>query len=236
MQKWLGKIHLCWCLAVFAILFLLFFPLLLIPILFKSQHALTGKINRAWARILFPCSFLPYRIEVRGTLKKDSQYIFCPNHFSYLDIPVMGLTPINCVFVGKHDMERVPLFGFMYSQLHITVNRGKLKSKYSSFRRAAQALDENKSLIIFPEGGIVSQDFPNMARFKDGAFRLAIEKQIPIVPVTLLTNWKILPDERFYLTRQRIQIIFHEPIAPQGHTIQSLRETTFGVIQTKLLA
>src|SRR6185503_5315375 len=98
------------------------------------------------------------------------QYIFCPNHFSYLDIAAMGLNSHDSIFVGKNDMENIPLFGFMYRSLHITVDRTKLKSRYSSMLRTFGALDEGKSLVIFPEGGIMTEKDPVMSKFKDGAF------------------------------------------------------------------
>ena len=221
---------------MFGVVFAFLFPLFLIPILFKKQHRLIGVLNRWWAKVVFTCSFLPYSTECRAKLNSKKQYIFCPNHFSYIDIPAMGLNPCNSIFVGKSEMASVPFFGYMYSKLHITVNRSKLKSKYSSFIKSKEAIDEGKSLVIFPEGGIVTTTFPHMARFKDGAFRLAIEKQIPVVPVTIATNWILLPGDLVPLKRYPIKVIFHEPIHPDSKTwtIQTLKEKVFTTIDTEL--
>src|SRR6185503_52249 len=158
----------------------------------------------------------------------------CPNHFSYLDIPTMGLNRINTIFVGKSEMERIPLFGFMYSRLHITVDRSKLKSKFITLQRSLEALDQGKSLVIYPEGGIITNDPPNMTSFKDGAFRAAIEKQIAIVPVSIPFNWIIMPDPPKFLYRKEIVVIFHEPIETKGLNIQQaaeVRDRTSKVIQ-----
>ena len=85
-----------------------------------------------------------------------------------------------------------------------------------------KALDDGKSLVIFPEGGIITEKDPVMSKFKDGAFRASIEKQIPIVPVTIPFNWIILPPDQLLLTWKPLKIIFHEPIDPSGYTLQEL--------------
>jgi 1-acyl-sn-glycerol-3-phosphate acyltransferase len=149
----------------------------------------------------------------------------------------MGLNPVNSLFVGKNDMEKIPLFGFMYRRLHITVNRSKLKSRVETMVKTIQALDEGKSLVIYPEGGIISTTPPEMASFKDGAFRAAIEKQIPIVPVTIPHNWIILPDGEFLVHWGVIIVIFHEPIETTGLTLNDIgriKELVRDTIATEL--
>lgn len=232
--KWL---YTAYGLFVFSITFFTLLPFLLIPIIFPSKHKLVGIINRVWAKALFIGIGKPYRVEIRGALDKKRSYIFCPNHFSYIDIPTMGLTPINTIFVGKSSMSKVPLFGWMYSRLHITVDRSNLKSRYSSMLQSLEAIDAGKSLVIFPEGGIITKKDPVISRFKDGAFRTAIEKQIPIVPVTIPYNWIILPPYEFLVWRGRIKVIFHEPVETVGLTlsdVDALREKVYNIINTEL--
>lgn len=222
---------------VFCVLFVVLFPLLLIPITFPSQWRLTGIINRWWARLMFVGVGLPFRVEVKGSLDQSRQYIFCANHFSYLDIPTFGLNPVNAIFVGKNSIERVPLFGYMYGKLHITVDRASLRSRFNTMKQGMQAIDEGKSLMIFPEGGMVATNPPQMAPFKEGAFRLAIEKQVPIVPVTIVNNWIILPDPENRLHWGAVKIMFHEPLETQGMTVdqtEELKQRTFQVISLAL--
>lgn len=236
-NRLIRTIHTGYGLLVFVVLFILLFPLLMIPIVFPSRFRLVGVINRAWARALFILCFLPFRVEVRQRLDPSRNYIFCPNHFSYLDIPTMGLNPHNTIFVGKNEMERIPLFGFMYRKLHITVDRSKLKSRFNTMLRSLEALDHGKSLVIYPEGGIITQHPPEMARFKDGAFRAAIEKQVPLVPVTIPNNWLLLPDNQFLLTWGLIHVVFHEPIETTGYTLEQvdiLKNKVREVIETEL--
>jgi 1-acyl-sn-glycerol-3-phosphate acyltransferase len=237
-MKIVRAIHTFWGLFVFNFLFILLFPFLLVPILFPKQFHLTGIINRWWAKGMFHFVFIPFEIVERTKLDRRKQYIFCANHFSYLDIPTMGLNPINAVFVGKNDMERAPLFGFMYRKLHITVNRENFRSRGNTVIAAMNAIDEGKSLIIFPEGGMLSQNAPEMIPFKDGAFRMAIEKKIPIVPVTIPFNWKKLPDRLpMRLQPGKVRIIFHEPIETSGMSLDDigkLKANTFQIIDSEL--
>jgi 1-acyl-sn-glycerol-3-phosphate acyltransferase len=237
-MKFVRLVHTVYGFTVFSILFLVFFPFLLIPIIFQGQFQLVGIINRWWAKWMFVFCFLPFRVECRSTLKRNQSYVFCPNHFSYLDIPTMGLNPINTIFVGKNDMEKIPLFGYMYKKLHITVNRKSLKSRSNTMLAGMQAIDEGKSLVIYPEGGMVTKNPPYMAPFKDGAFRTAIEKQIPIVPVTIPFNWIILPDKKkIRLHAGKVKVIFHEPIETKGMTLDDvarLKHLVFNVIDSEL--
>lgn len=236
-MKFLRALHTGYGLVVFVILFLIFFPLFLIPITVRSQYKLVGVFNRWWAFALFTLLGLPWRCDLHEKLERNKQYIFCPNHFSYLDIAAMALNPVNAIFVGKNAMEKIPLFGFMYRNLHITVDRSKLSSKYGSYTRSLDALAEGKSLVIFPEGGMVSMHPPHMTRFKDGAFRLAIEKQIAIVPVTLPHNWIILPEAPMLLHWKKLRLIFHEPIDASAYTandIEALKARVYRVIDQEL--
>jgi 1-acyl-sn-glycerol-3-phosphate acyltransferase len=223
-MKWLKALRTGYGIFVFSILFIILFPFFLVPISFPRAHRLVGILNRIWAKALFILCLIPFKVECRSRLRRSGQYIFCPNHFSYLDIPTMGLNPVDAIFVGKNEMENIPLFGFMYRHLHITVDRSQLGSRVTTFRRTVDALGEGKSLVIYPEGGILSQTPPELAPFKDGAFRAAIEKQIPIVPVTIPHNWIILPDGPLLLNRGKITVIFHEPISTEGYKPESVGE------------
>ncbi|HCM78022.1 MAG TPA: 1-acyl-sn-glycerol-3-phosphate acyltransferase [Cytophagales bacterium] len=233
----LKRIYTAYGMLVFGTFFVVFFIPLLIPIFFPKKHKLVGVFNRWWAKSLFIFLGIPYRLEYKSKLDPNKQYIFAPNHFSFIDIPTMGLNKHNTIFVGKSEMETVPFFGWMYKNLHITVDRTRLKSMYATLIKSMQALDEGKSLTIFIEGGIYTDQPPKMARLKDGAFRAAIEKQIPIVPVTIPHNWILLPVEPMLLNWTPTSIIFHEPVEVAGMTLDdmsSLKEKVYQVIDTEL--
>ena len=156
-----------------------------------------------------------------------------------MDIPLLTLTmPSFFVFVGLHDLEKIPLFGYMYQKIHITVNRGSLRNRYQTFQKSKDALDAGKNLLIFPEGGIWTTDFPKISEFKEGPFRIAIEKQVPVIPVTIPYNWKLLPVfDASKLRWHRQTVVFHEPIETQGMTLADLpklREQTYRVIENQM--
>lgn len=237
-MKLVRYVYTAYAFIVFVLIFLLIFPFFLIPIANPKKFRLVGIINRYWAWIYFPLIFMPWHVEYRKKLDPNKNYIFCPNHFSYLDIAIMGLNHHNTIFVGKSQMESIPLFGYMYRKLHITVDREKLSSKYSTYTRSLAALDEGKSLVIFPEGGIVTHRPPHMGRFKDGPFRASIEKKVEIVPVTIPFNWIILPDTKYLILHWKpLKLIFHEPIHPSSFTLKELdtfKETVYSIIDTEL--
>jgi 1-acyl-sn-glycerol-3-phosphate acyltransferase len=180
---------------------------------------------------------LPFKVIYKQKPDPKKQYVFCANHFSFFDIPVMGINPVASLFVGKSSIARVPLFGYVYKKTHITLDRDKAKSRYEALERCKQEVDNGLSLAIFPEGGIVAKAPPKMGKFKDGAFKVAIEKQIPIVPVTIPFNWIILPDDTYLLCWHRNCIVFHEPIETTGmdmNDLEALKERTFRVIDKEL--
>jgi 1-acyl-sn-glycerol-3-phosphate acyltransferase len=237
-MRFVWRLYTLYGLVIFFILFVIFFFLLLIPIVLHRKFRLVGKFNRWWAKLLFILIGMPFKVIYHERLNKKKQYIFCPNHCSYMDIATLALNDHDTVFVGKNDLKNIPFFGFMYSKLHITVDRAKLKSRYITLVKSLKAIDHGKSLVIFPEGGIVTKYPPAMGEFKDGAFRAAIEKQIAIVPVTIPYNWIILPPDRFLLHWKPMKVIFHEPIDPSIYTLKELhilKAKVKSIIENELL-
>ena len=151
---------------------------------------------------------------------------------------MLGLIPFDLVFIGKSSLAKVPLFGYMFKNLHIAVDRNSMKSRGESILKARIALDEGASVVFFPEGGISSKAPPAMAKFKDGAFKLALDKQIPIIPVTLSYNHLILPDDGKFLLRYKpIKVVIHEPVSVKGcgpNDVNQLKLKCFNIIQDQL--
>lgn len=219
-------------------IFLLMMPLFIVLIQKEKWHFLALKLNKLWAKAFFASIFIPYEIELRGELREDQRYIICANHFSYLDIPTLGLSPINFKFMGKDSLSNVPLFGYMFKKLHITVNRSDFRHRYKAYEKAKEALDKGFNLAIYPEGGMRTKNPPTMAAFREGPFRIAIERQIPIVPVTIPYNWIILPDDdKFLLRWHKAKMIFHEPVETKGlnkEDVDKLKERVYTIIDTEL--
>jgi 1-acyl-sn-glycerol-3-phosphate acyltransferase len=216
--------------------FLLIFPFILICIWVPGWKKYGRKINRYWARVYFSLIFLPVKIERKGKIEKGKPYIFLANHFSYLDVAMMGFIPGDVLFVGKASIRKAPLFGYYFKKLHIAVDRERAKSRAETMRRAGEALEKGSGIVLFPEGGIYTQHPPSMVQFKNGAFRLAMEKQIPIIPVTLSFNHLILPEDgQLLLHRKQAKMVFHEALLPKDFDSDiHLKERCFETIQNQL--
>lgn len=234
----LRRLYSTYSLSLFALIFILMLPVFVLLINFNKRHPLVYTLHRIWAWLFYFLSFIPIKKIYSDKIDFSRQYIYCSNHFSYLDIPAIGINKIRPIFVGKSSLGKIPLFGYMYRNIHITLDRERLKSRYSALEKCAKELDEGRNLVIFPEGGITSKNPPKMARFKEGAFRLAIEKQIPIVPVTIPYNWILLPDDgKLLLHRHENMIIFHDPVETKNLSIKdldSLKSRVFDTITKEL--
>ncbi len=113
------------------------------------------------------------------------------NHTSITDIMLMlAVIDHTFVFLGKVELSRIPLFGYFYRRTCILVDRSSQKSRLEAFAEAQRRLKQGNSICIFPEGGVPDDESVVLAPFKDGAIRLAIDHQIPIVPIAFHDNKK----------------------------------------------
>ena len=167
------------------------FPLLLLSVARRSWYPMFFRLAQFWARfILFGMGFLPKIKRLQNTVKGKS-YMYIANHTSMADIMLTLHTVHNpFVFVGKQELARFPLFGFFYKRTCILVDRGDPKSRLAVFKQAQQRLAQGLSICIFPEGGVPDKNDVLLDTFKDGAFRLAIDHQIPVVPMVFFDNKK----------------------------------------------
>lgn len=174
-----------------AIPILIMLPFLLASIITESGYPYFFKMARIWAKfILFGMGFY-YKIERLQKLEKGKSYMIVANHTSMTDIMLMlAIIKNPFVFVGKKELVKIPLFGFFYKRTCILVDRNSSKSKNEVFKRAQSRLNKGLSICIFPEGGVPDDESILLDEFKDGAFRLAIDHQIPIVPIVFADNKK----------------------------------------------
>lgn len=232
----LRKIYTAYAGITFVLTFLAIFPFFVICIWVPGWKKFGRKINQYWAKTYFSLIFLPVKIEQNSKIQKNQPYIFLANHFSYLDVAMMGFVPGDVLFVGKASIRKAPLFGYYFKKLHIAVDRGRVKSRAETMRRAGLALESGSGIVLFPEGGIYTQNPPQMVPFKSGAFRLAVEKNVPIIPVTLSHNYQILPDDgKLLLHRKPAKMVLHQPLFPADYgTVEELMEACYQVIQNQL--
>lgn len=174
-----------------AIPIVIMMPFLFISILKEKWYPYFFMMARIWAKaILFGMGFST-RLEVDQEILSGKSYMFVANHTSMTDIMLMLSVVKNpFVFVGKKELAKIPLFGFFYKRTCILVDRNNSKSRMAVFDRAQKRLNDGLSICIFPEGGVPHDESVILDDFKDGAFRLAIDHQIEVVPLTFADNKK----------------------------------------------
>lgn len=227
-----------WFYILVALPILILFPILLISILKESWYPYFFKIARFWAKIILIGMGFRYKIESEQIPEKDKSYMFVANHTSMADIMLMLVSIKNpFVFVGKQELAKIPLFGFFYKRTCILVDRNSPKSRQAVFLRAQKRLKTGVSICIFPEGG-VPEEHIILDEFKDGAFRLAINHQIPIVPITFADNKKRFSYTFFSGSPGKMRVKIHAFLLTKGLTVSDtkiLNSTARTVILNQLL-
>ena len=183
-------IYRIWFYILVALPIIVLFPLLIISIAREQWYPYFFKLARLWSKtILIGMGFI-WKVEREQVPEMDKSYMFVANHTSMVDIMLMLVSVKNpFVFVGKKELAKIPLFGFFYKRTCILVDRSSAKSRQAVFLQAQRRLKQGLSICIFPEGG-VPEEHILLDEFKDGAFRLAINHNIPIVPITFADNKK----------------------------------------------
>jgi len=203
---------------------LILFPILIISILKESWYPYFFKLARIWARFILIGMGFKVKIENQQTLQKNKSYMFIANHTSMADIMLMLVSVKNpFVFVGKKELAKIPLFGFFYKRTCILVDRSSPKSRQAVFLMAQRRLKSGLSICIFPEGG-VPEEHIMLDEFKDGAFRLAINHQIPVVPLTFKDNKKRFSYTFFSGGPGLMRVKVHEFLETKNLKIDSTKE------------
>ncbi|KAA5827376.1 1-acyl-sn-glycerol-3-phosphate acyltransferase [Algibacter amylolyticus] len=228
-----------WFYILVALPILLLFPILLVSIAKESWYPYFFRIARLWAKFILIGMGFAYSIKRDEVPDKNKSYMFIANHTSMADIMLMLVTVKNpFVFVGKAELAKIPLFGFFYKRTCILVDRSSPKSRQAVFLRAQRRLKSGLSICIFPEGG-VPEEHVMLDSFKDGAFRLAINHQTPIVPITFADNKKRFSYTFFSGSPGRMRVKVHKFIPTEGLKIEDtkgLNENSRTVILNQLEA
>jgi len=232
-MKWIGylfsSLWRLWFLTVFIVVFIIFIPLLFFFTAIVKNHIIVAHLTRYWSKITIWLSFLFPIVEWEEEINKSKNYIFCPNHISTLDIPlILAVLPVPLQYIGKAEIAKLPLFGYFYKNNSVIVNRENRKASYSAFLKAEERLKQGLSLCIFPEGKIPKANVL-LKKFKNGPFRLAIEQDITVIPITLPDNKKLFPPEYFKGRPGLVRIKVHKAIH-----IKDLEQKTIKNLNTRV--
>jgi len=213
-----------WFYVLVTIPIIILMPLLLISISREQWYRYFFKLARFWAKFILVGMGFNYRIKKEQILNPKASYMFVANHTSMTDIMLMLVSVKNpFVFVGKKELAKIPLFGFFYKRTCILVDRSSAKSRQAVFLRAQRRLQQGLSICIFPEGG-VPEESVLLDEFKDGAFRMAINQQIPIVPMTFYDNKKRFSFTFFSGGPGKMRVKTHNFFSTEGLTIEDTKD------------
>ena len=223
-------------LLVFSSLFIFFSIPLLLGIWFTGLKKMAYWAHHKIARIFFAFIFIPMKIRYEEGVDLNKKYVIIANHFSYIDIPALAALNIPFKFIGKMQVNNIPVLGYIFKNLHIMVDRDSKESRKQTYVDSFNSIDEGYSIGIFPEGGIKTEKVPKMAPFKNGAFAMALEKQVPILPVSLLGAYKIMKGS-FFINWSPCEVVCHKPIYTEGYTtkdIDKFRDKCYKILQSEL--
>jgi 1-acyl-sn-glycerol-3-phosphate acyltransferase len=192
-----------------------------------------------WADCWFVLIFIFHKKIYEAPHDKSVSYIFISNHISYLDaamIPKAYRQPIRPL--GKVEMSKVPVFGFIYRNAIVTVDRSNPVNRANSVRVLKSIIGKGISVLVFPEGTFNMTNEP-LKEFYDGAFRVAIETQTPIKPVLFLDAYRRMNYKSiFSLTPGISRLLYLEEIPVSEYTLEDigrLKEKVHGVMAKKMV-
>lgn len=240
-MKWIrylfSSIWRLWFLISFIIAFIVFIPALFFFTAIVKNNLAVNYLTKYWSGMFMIMSGVFWRVEFEEKLDPQKKYIFCPNHSSTLDIPlVTAAIPLPLLFMGKKELVSIPLFGYFYRENSIIVDRSKIRDSYAAFLKAGEKIDKGLNVCIFPEGGIPpSKVF--LKKFKNGPFKLAVEKDIYIVPITIADNKKNFPQEYYKGYPGIVRVKVHKAIkasTEDKNAIENLNTSTYNTIFEQL--
>jgi len=194
-----------------------------------------------WSRFMCWVMLLPVKVEGRELLDKKQSYVFVVNHQGPYDIfLVYGYLGRSFRWMMKKSLRNIPLVGkACESAGHIMVDKSGPKAIHRTYEQAEQVLKHGVSLVVFPEG---ARSFTgHMGKFRRGAFQLADELKLPIVPVTIDGSFDVLPRQKGinFVTWHTLRLVIHAPIVSEEQgpdTVQKTLEQSYETIMRDLPA
>jgi 1-acyl-sn-glycerol-3-phosphate acyltransferase len=180
----------------------------------RQQHY----IAHLWARSLLIFSLSPITLIGEEKLHIHETAVYASNHLSYYDTPVLfARLPFQFRILAKQSLWKIPFIGWYLNRSgQVPVDQSSARNAVASLNRGVQTLKHGLPLVIFPEGGRSSDGRPKP--FVSGAAYMAIKAQVPVVPVTLIGTYELLPMHTYHLHPRPLSIIIGDPIPTTGLT------------------
>ena len=186
--------------------------------IFDSEGRWQHGCARVWSRLILWTSGIRVRIEGLANIPDGMTVIFCSNHPSAMDIPILfAALPVRFRFVAKRSLFHVPFLGWHLRRSgHIPIDRAHHRKALRSLDQAAERVRAGSPVLLFPEGSRCRE--AGMLPFKAGSFYLAIRAGVPVVPVTLNGSRYALKPDSLHVRPGNVEVIVHSPIVTSGLT------------------
>jgi len=191
----------------------------------KAPHWAHRYISYNWAATLFICYLIRWKVKNVDYLDRHENYVFVANHSSALDIPAYALSCKNTFrFLSKAELAKLPVLGFIIRNLYITVDRSNKSDRAKSMEAMLKSLNDGVSIFLCPEG-TRNRTTELLLPFRDGAFRTAIEAQVPIAVLTVKNANKLLNTNRpLELRPGKVELIWSKPLSTKGMTMDDVEK------------
>lgn len=235
-MKILVKLYTLWVLIVFSVFMIVLLPGIMIPFLLGRRFSWIGySFLWLWSWIFSMLTFIRYDLKGREHIQPKTSYIYVSNHTSFLDIPgIRLLIPGEFRPIAKKELLKIPVFGFIVKAATVVVDRSNAQSRKQSIEKLREILTGGISILVFAEG-TQNRTKEILQPFKDGAFRIAIDTQLPIVPLVVIGAGRLMPPGKIDIKPGNIKVVAGEPISVEGLTpddIQTLKQKTFDTMLT----
>ncbi|MDO4510887.1 MAG: lysophospholipid acyltransferase family protein [Bacteroidales bacterium] len=221
-------------------------PIILVSTILTSLFTIVASLfNRAWAgyyctilwgKIFCWLFFVKVKVEGRENIDKKTSYVFVANHQGAYDIfALSGFLGHNFCWMMRRGLTNIPIVGTACHMAgHILVDTRSAESLKKTMDSAKKRLSKGVSLCVFPEGR--RTDTGKMGQFKNGAFKLAVDFNLPVVPITIDGSYDVMPRSTFNIKPGTIRIIIHKPIEPAegGHDLRNLSRDSYEAIHAAL--
>ena len=197
----------------------------IIPVgLLSRTGNLAFSISRLWAYTMLAVSFVRTEIKNKAKIQKGKSYIIISNHQSMYDIIALVTTlGIQFRWIIKKELLKIPVFGYaLYASRNIFIDRSNTASAIESINKGFERLPEGVSVMVFAEG--TRSPDGQIQEFKKGGFIAAVQRKIPILPVTVNGSRRILPKKSLSMTPGKIQVVVGDPIDVTGYTIDTVQD------------
>lgn len=223
-------------------------PVLLVLTAFTAITTIVGSLlfgahfwgyypAKLWSRSICTLMLLPVKVIGREKIKRNTSYVFVANHQGAFDIfLIYGYINRNFKWMMKKELRKLPLVGKACDSAgHIFVDNSGPKKILETIEKAKSSLTNGVSLVVFPEGARTYTG--HMRPFKRGAFQMANDLQLDIVPVTINGSFNVLPRTGKFVCWHRLTLTIHDPIPNIGHdakNIAFLAETAYKSVESSL--